>query len=112
MDEAKVIYYLEVWRDWMKLRDNHKLGYPTKSAGFMTGGIHSVEDWEEECDFEAARKVHAAIKDIGKEVPMCSEAIHARLLGDKSMLNPMAVDMYYGLAIQKLAKKLQSRGLY
>jgi len=111
MDDGKVSYYLELWRDWMKSYTS-KLGYPTKSAGFLTGGISSVEDWEEEGDWEAARIVDTAIKDISKDVPMCSEAIHARWLGQKSMLNPLAVDMYYGLAVSKLSKKLQERGLY
>lgn len=111
MDDGRVIYYLEIWRDWMKAYKN-QLGYPTKSAGFLTGGIHSVADFEEEGDWEAAKIVNAAIKDVGKEVPMCSQAIHSRLLGDKGLMNPVTVDMYYGLAIQKLSKKLQKRGLY
>ena len=112
MDEGRVVYYLEIWRDWMKSAENNKLGYPTKSAGFLTGGIHSVEDWEEEGDWEAAKAVHAAIKDLGMEIPQCSKAIHAKWLGDKELKNPLEIDMYYSLALEKLAKKLQSRNLY
>lgn len=111
MDDGKIAYYLELWRDWMRSYKAN-LGFPTKATGFLSGGIHSVDDWEEEGDWEAAKIVDAAIKDVGKEVPMCVEAIHRRWLGTKSMLNPLAIDMYYGLAVQKLDKKLQKRGLY
>ena len=112
MDEGRIVYYLEIWQSWMKSKKDHKLGYPTKSAGFSGGGIHSTEDMEEEGDWVAAGIVNAAIKDIKKEIPACSDAIYHRWLGDKSSLSPLAIDMYYNLALEKLDKKLQSRGLY
>lgn len=112
MDSGRVVYYLEIWRDWMKNKKDHKLGYPTKSAGFSAGGVHSAEDWEEEGDWIAAGIVNAAIKDLKKEIPACSEAIHNRWLGDKTTMTTLALDMYYNLALDKLDAKLQKRGLY
>lgn len=112
MNEGRVIYYLEIWQNWMKNRKDHKLGYPTKSAGFFTGGIHSTEDFEEEGDYYAAGIVNTAIKDLKKEIPACGQAIHARWLGDKCDLTPLAIDMYYNLALEKLDVRLKNKGLY
>jgi len=108
MDEGKVIWYLELWADWMKAHDNG-LGYKKKSSGFLTGGIHSVEDWEEEGDVKSAQIVDKCIDDLNA---IERTAINVRWLGEKTLVNPIMIDVHYGVAVSKLAKKLQEKGLY
>lgn len=112
MEDGRVLYYLDIWRDYMKRGGSPQIGYPKTAAGFLSGGMSSVEDWEAEGDWWTAKNVDKAIDDVRKDTPMCGEAIDARMLGSKSMLNPMAIDMYFGLAVTKLAKKLENRGLH
>lgn len=109
MNETRVIYYLEIWRDWMKPKQNNGLGYPSRSMGFGDSGIHSTEDYEESQDSVAGPAVDAAIEDLkGIE----KTAIYVRWMGEKTLINPIMIDTYYGVAISKLSKKLQERGLY
>ena len=108
MDEGKVIFYLELWSDWMKA-DNPKLGYKTKSSGFMSGSIHSFEDLEDEVDNSSARLVDKCIDDLS---PIEKTAIYVRWLNEVSLVNPIMIDVHYGVALSKLAKKLQDKGLY
>ena len=108
MDEGKVSYYLELWAKWMKA-DSHKLGYNTKSTGFLTGGIHSVEDWEEEGDAASAQIVDKCIDSLS---PIERTSINVRWLGEQTLINKIMIDTHYDVAVSKLAKKLQERGLY
>ena len=108
MDEGKVIWYLELWADWMKAHDSG-LGYKKKSSGFLTGGIHSVSDWEEEGDAKSAQIVDSCIDDLNA---IERTSINVRWLGEKTLVNPIMIDVHYGVAISKLAKKLQEKGLY
>ena len=108
MEEGKVSYYLELWADWMKAHDSG-LGYKKKSSGFLTGGIHSVEDWEEEGDNTSAQIVDKCIDDLN---PIDRTSINVRWLGERTLVNPIMIDVHYGVAVSKLAKKLQEKGLY
>ena len=63
MDSGRIIYYLDLWRNYMK-SNTHKLGYKTKSSGFNTGGISSFEDLEDDLDFSAAKTIDQVIDDL------------------------------------------------
>ena len=108
MEEGKVIWYLELWADWMKSHDSG-LGYKKKSSGFLTGGIHSVADWEEEGDSKSAQIVDKCIDDLN---PVERTAVNVRWLGEKTLINPIMIDTHYGVALSKLGKKLPEKGLY
>lgn len=108
MDEGKVIFYLELWADWMQA-DNPKLGYKTKSSGFMSGSIHSFEDLEDEVDNKSAQIVDKCIDDLNA---IERTAINVRWLNERTLVNPIMIDVHYNVAISKLAKKLQEKGLY
>jgi len=108
VDSGKVIYYLELWRDYMK-QDNLKLGYKTKSSGFLTGSIHSFDDLEDEVDNKAAQTVDKCIDDLST---IEKTAIYVRWMGEKTLVNPIMIDMHYDIALSKLAKKLPEQGLY
>lgn len=108
MDEGKVIFYLELWADWMK-SDNSKLGYKTKSTGFMSGSIHSFEDLEDEVDGKSAKIVDKCIDDLS---PIERTAINVRWLNERTLINPIMIDTHYGVALNKLAIKLQENGLF
>jgi hypothetical protein len=108
MDNGKVAYYLDLWRSYMK-HDNMKLGYKTKSSGFLTGSIHSFEDLEDEVDNKSAKTVDKCIDDLST---IERTAIYVRIMGEKTLVNPIMIDMHYDIALSKLAKKLPEQGLY
>lgn len=108
MDDGKVVYYLELWRDWMK-QSNHKLGYKSKSTGFNTGGIHSFEDMADEQDIKSAQIVDSCIDDLNA---IERTSINVRWLGEQTLVNPIMIDTHYNVALSKLSKKLSEKGLY
>jgi hypothetical protein len=108
MDSGKVSYYLDIWKEYMK-PFSHKLGYKTKSSGFLTGGIHSVEDWENEGDSQIGPIVDTCIDDLNA---IEKTSIYVRWLGEVTLVNPIMIETHYNVAIAKLAKKLQDKGLY
>lgn len=108
MDSGRVLYYLDLWRDYMK---SHKtnLGFKSKSTGFMSGGMSSFEDLEESVDAESARTVDQVIDDL----PMLPKnAIYIIYLGQKSMINDMLLEQSYDTALIMLQKKLTEKNLY
>lgn len=109
MDEGRVIYYLDIWRDWMQPKSNNGLGYPSRSMGFGDSGIHSTEDYEESQDLVAGPVVDACIESLET---IQKTAVHVRILGEVTLINPIMIDVHYEAALEKLAKKLQERGLY
>lgn len=109
MDEGQVLYYLDIWKDYMQSMGSGKLGYPSKSAGFLSGGIHSVEDLEDSIDVSTAQIVDKCIDALS---PIERTAINVRWLNERTLINPIMIDTHYGVAVSKLEKKLQEKGLY
>jgi hypothetical protein len=109
LDEGKVLYYLDLWREYMKFGGNSKLGYPNKSAGFLSGGIHSFDDWGNENDFASARIVHMVINELPA---LPREAIEFAYLGHKSKLSDEELKLHYDSAIERLRTKLYERHLF
>jgi len=108
MDAGRVSYYLDLWRDFMQTNDS-KLGYKSKSTGFMSGGMSSFEDLEDSVDAEAARTVDQVIDDL----PMLPKnAIYILYLGQKSMINDMLLEQSYDTAMVMLQKRLPEKNLY
>jgi hypothetical protein len=108
MDLGKVIYYLDLWRDYMK-SDNNKLGYKSKSTGFISGGISSFEDLEDDLDHSSAKTVDQAIDDLPA---MQKTAIYIIYLGQKPTMNDTALEYYYDSAQMMLQRKLKEKNLY
>jgi hypothetical protein len=108
MDQDKVIYYLDIWRDYMK-PDNHKLGYKSKSTGFISGGVHSVEDWEEESDSQIGPIVYTCIEDLPI---MQKNAIYIVYLNHKATMDTRVLEYYYDSALMMLQRKLKEKNLY
>lgn len=109
MDTGQVLYYLDIWRDYMQSMDSNKLGYPSKSAGFMSGGIHSVDDLEDSIDVETAKAVESAVDSLP---PMEQDSIYVVFLGCKSMIDKSVIERAYNVALSKLSKLLTDRGLH
>lgn len=108
MDSGRVLYYLDLWRDYMKGNDS-KLGFKSKSTGFMSGGMSSFEDLEESVNAESAKTVDQVIDDL----PMLPKnAIYIIYLGQKSMVNDMLLEQSYDTALIMLQKKLTEKNLY
>ena len=108
MDSAKVIYYLDLWRDYMK-HHNSGLGYKTRSTGFNTGGVHSFDDLGNEMDNESARIVEKVIDDL--PTPQ-KTSIYIVYLGQKSMIDIKVLEDYYDSALVMLQKRLTEKNLY
>ena len=108
MDSGRIIYYLDLWRNYMK-SNTHKLGYKTKSSGFNTGGISSFEDLEDDLDFSAAKTIDQVIDDL--PLPQ-KTSIYIIYLGQKSMMDIKVLEYHYDCALSMLEKKLASKNLY
>jgi len=108
MDSGRIIYYLDLWRNYMK-SNTHKLGYKTKSSGFNTGGISSFEDLEDDLDFSAAKTIDQVIDDL--PLPQ-KTSIYIIYLGQKSMIDIKVLEHHYDIALNMLEKKLASKNLY
>jgi hypothetical protein len=108
MDSAKVIYYLDLWRDYMK-HHNSGLGYKTRSTGFNVGGVHSFDDLGNEMDNESARIVDRVIDDL--PTPQ-KTSIYIVYLGQKSMIDIKVLEDYYDSALVMLQKRLTEKNLY
>ena len=108
MDSGRVIYYLDLWRDYMK-HHNSGLGYKTRSTGFNTGGVHSFDDLGNEMDNESARIVDKVIDDL--PTPQ-KTSIYIVYLGQKSMIDIKVLENYYDSALVMLQKRLTEKNLY
>lgn len=108
MDSGRVIFYLDLWRSYMK-SDNNKLGYKSKSTGFNTGGVHSFDDMADEVDSESARIVDRVIDDL--PTPQ-KTSIYIVYLGQKSMIDIKVLEDYYDSALVMLQKRLTEKNLY
>ena len=109
MDSDKVKYYLDIWKEYMQPMDSGKLGYPKKSSGFMSGGIHSCEDWEESIEKPIGKIVETVINDLPF---LQKESIYIVYLGHKSMIDIKVLENYYDSALVMLQKRLTEKNLY
>lgn len=109
MDEGRVVYYLEIWRNWMQPKKDNRLGYPSRFIGFGDSGIHSAEDWEEASDSIAGPAVDSAIESLSA---IEKTSIYVKWLNERTLINQIMIDVHYSVAVSKLAKKLQEKGLY
>lgn len=108
MDSGKVLYYLDIWRDYMK-GNTTKLGYPSKAAGFMSSGVTSFDDMHDEIDINSARTVDQVIDDLPKPQ---RDAIYSMYLGQKVNMTDMQIGMNYDFALNNLQIKLTEKHLY
>jgi hypothetical protein len=108
MDSGKVLYYLDIWRDYMK-GNTTKLGYPSKAAGFLSSGVTSFDDMHDEIDINSARTVDQVIDDLPK---LQKDSIYFVYLGQKNKMTDMQLEINYDLALQTLQTKLTDKNLY
>ena len=108
MEAGRVTYYLDLWRDYMQ-QDSHKLGYKSKSTGFVTGGLHSFEDLGEEIDNDAARVVDQVIDDLPT---MQKNVLYVVYLSQKATMDTRVLEYYYDSALMMLQRKLKEKNLY
>jgi len=93
----RLMVLLEDWSVWMK-KDNHRLGYPSKSLGMASGGESSdaFEDMVGEADSKNIKTMNAIIHSLDKEQ---RDAIYARWLGSKK---PVYYELKLDLAMDNL----------
>ena len=108
METGRVTYYLDLWRDYMQ-QDSHKLGYKSKSTGFMSGGLSSFEDLGEQVDSDAARTVDQVIDDLPT---MEKQSIYVVYLTQKATMDTRVLEHYYDSALMMLQRKLKEKNLY
>ena len=109
MDSGKVLYYLDLWKDYMKGNSGKSLGYPSKAAGFMSSGISSFDEMGEEIDITSARTVDQVIDDLPR---LQRDAIYFVYLGQKVKMNDTQLEIHYDLALDALRIKLTDKNLY
>jgi hypothetical protein len=56
---------LQIWCEWMH-RDNHHLGYPSSSHGFITSWIKDDQDRYDQADNLTARAVSAIVESMAQ----------------------------------------------
>lgn len=89
------------WRAWMP-----KVGYPSCSAGFASGGsVSEFEDLEEECDAAAVRVIEAGWAELTLAERTAIEILWGRM-PDVWTVRPGV----YESAIKKLEKRLRMIG--
>lgn len=107
MDESKVLYYLDLWKQMMQ-HNVLDLDYPNHSVGFLSGGIHSVSDLEDSLDFDTAIRVDAAIDAL---IPAERAAIYTVFMGDKFTYQSVSLQNAYLSALDSLKIKLKQKNL-
>jgi hypothetical protein len=66
MNEQRLDWYLENWSEWMR-KDSLRLGYPSQSLGFASGGASSDDTFDHMCeavDLNCARVMNGMIDSI------------------------------------------------
>lgn len=104
---ARLMDILDDWAKWMK-KDSHRLGYPSKSSYFLTGGESTAEVFEDmvsKSDMENIKIIDAVIDGLPKAQ---KNAINYRFLGGNK---PMYYERDLGLAIDNLLT-IASRRIY
>lgn len=90
---GRLMDVLEDWSRWMKA-DSHRLGYPSKTSYFSSGGESTSDVFEDmlgECDNNNIKILNACIDSLGKEQ---KEAVYYRWLkGNKPMYYEKNLDL-------------------
>jgi len=95
---TRLMSILDDWSRWMKF-DNHKLGYPSGTSYFSSGGESTaevVEDMVSKTDMENIKVVDAVIDGLEKNQKL---AVYYRFLGGKK---PMFYEKNLDLAFDNL----------
>ena len=95
---SRLMSILEDWSRWMKF-DNHKLGYPSSTSYFSSGGESTAEVFEDmvsKTDMENIRIVDAVIDGLKQDQ---KSAVYYRFLGGKK---PMFYERNLDLAFDNL----------
>jgi len=104
---ARLMDILDDWARWMK-KDSHRLGYPSKSSYFSSGGESTSEVFEDmvsKSDMENIKIIDAIIDDLPIKQ---KQAINYRFLGGN---RPMYYERDLELAIDNLLT-ISSRRIY
>jgi RNA recognition motif-containing protein len=104
---ARLMDILDDWARWMK-QDSHKLGYPSKTSYFLTGGESTSEVFEDmvsKSDMENIKTVDSIIDDLPIKQ---KQAINYRFLGGNK---PIYYERDLELAIDNLLT-IASRKIY
>ena len=109
MDSGKVLYYLDLWREYMQGNSGKSLGYPSKAAGFMSSGISSFDEMGEEIDITSARTVDQVIDDLPR---LQRDAIYFVYLGQKVKMTDTQLELNFDVAMNVLKVRLSEKNLY
>ena len=98
MDMNRLLELLDKWKRYMN-SDNHKLGYPSKSIGMVSGGEASYDAFDEmyeDVENDNVRTVDAVIHSLPEDQ---KSAIYARYLNTKK---PQLYEYKLQIAIDNL----------
>lgn len=107
INEQRIKYYLEIWREWM-LRDDIHLGYPKKSLVMMTGGLSSFEDLEDQLDNTNALAMDAIISNLTMSQQIAVSHFHLASVWRSSR---QMLEEVYQDALEAIERGLNLKGL-
>lgn len=104
----RLLSIMQDWSLWMK-SDNNKLGFPSKSICFSSGGESTSDVFEEMCsaqDMSNVRTIDAIIHSLPKEQ---QDAIYARYLDAKKPLAyPYKLELAFDNLITIASKRINA----
>lgn len=108
MDDQRLTYLLQTWRDWMRESDSH-LGYPTRAAGIRYKAGDDFDAMVDSLDRTMALAVDAAVDDL----PLNERtSVYACVLaGGKVWRLREPIEVVYGRARALLKISLKARGI-
>lgn len=107
INEQRIKYYLEIWREWMLIDDIH-LGYPKKSLCMMTGGLSSFEDLADQMDNTNALAMDAIISNLPMSQQIAVNHFHLAAVWRSSR---QMLEEVYQDALKSIEHGLNKKGL-
>ena len=95
----RLLCICEDWALYMKSHDSHKLGFPKKSIGFISGGESTADAFLEMVSAQDLKNVHTSDSIIHSLPKEQQEAIYTRFLKTRK---PFAYEFKLELAMDNL----------
>lgn len=99
----------EMWRKWKHWTP--AIGFPSHSAGFFGGGHYSVEDFEDDCDSDAARVTDTAWRGLGPAHRIAVEVVYARLPDVATTARAGGLEQLFRDAIEQMEVVMRREGI-
>lgn len=108
MDDQRLSYLLDTWREWYKAPDHRELGYPSRAAGIRYSASSDFDTMLDSLDQTMALAVDACVDDL----PLMERtAVVAVVIGPMVWRLREPVGIVYDRARSLLKIALKTRGI-